>query len=58
MIIDDQIRSLIVKKADGGMIKKAAVSAGMKTLREDAVQKVLTGVTTIEELMRATHAEV
>ncbi len=58
MLIDDQIRSLVVRKADGGMIKKAAVAAGMKTLREDAVQKVLTGMTTIEELMRATHAEV
>ncbi len=57
MMIDDQIRSLIVKKADAGLIKKAAVQAGMKTLREDAINKVLQGITTIEELMRATHAE-
>jgi general secretion pathway protein E len=57
MLVDDHIRSLVVKHADGGQIKKAAISAGMRTLREDAVTKVLGGVTTIDELMRATHAE-
>ncbi len=57
MIIDDNLRSLIVKRADGGMIKKAAIAAGMRTLREDAIEKVFSGVTTIDELLRATHAE-
>jgi general secretion pathway protein E len=58
MIVDDQIRSLIVKNSDAGTIKKAAVQAGMATLREDGITKVLQGSTTIDELMRATHAEV
>ncbi len=58
MIVDDTIRSLIVKNSDAGTIKKAAIDAGMDTLREDGVQKVLQGKTTIDELMRATHAEV
>jgi len=57
MLIDDTIRALIVKKADAGLIKKAALQNGMKVLRDDAVQKVLNGVTTIEELTRATHAD-
>ncbi len=57
MLVDDPIRSLIVKRADGGAIKKAAVSAGMRTLRDDAIQKVMSGVTTIDELLRATHAD-
>ncbi len=57
MLIDDNLRSLIVKRADGGMIKKAAVAAGMRTLREDAIGKVFAGATTIDELLRATHAE-
>lgn len=57
MLVDDTIRSLIVKKADAGLIKKAAVSSGMKVLREDAVSKVFQGITTIEELTRATHAD-
>ena len=58
MLINDTIRSLIVRSADGNTIKKAAVESGMITLREDGVTKVLTGVTTVDELMRATHAEV
>jgi general secretion pathway protein E len=57
MLVDDEIRSLIVKNSDAGIIKKSAVSHGMTTLREDCVNKVLRGITTIEELMRATHAE-
>jgi general secretion pathway protein E len=57
MVIDDAIRALIVKSADAGSIKKAAVAGGMVTLREDGVQKVLSGVTTVEELARATHSE-
>jgi general secretion pathway protein E len=58
LIVDDTIRSLIVKNVDAGTIKKAAVQAGMFTLREDGVDKVLAGATTIDELLRATHAEV
>ena len=55
--IDDKIRGLIIKNADSGQIKKAGIEAGMITLREDGVRKVLQGVTTVDELMRATHSE-
>jgi general secretion pathway protein E len=58
MVVDDTIRSLIVRNSDAGTLKKAAVQGGMGTLREDGVIKVLQGLTTIDELMRATHAEV
>ena len=57
MIVDDTIRALIIKASDAGTIKKAAVAAGMLTLREDGVAKVLQGLTTVDELMRATHSE-
>ena len=58
LVVDDTIRNLIVSNADAGAMKKAAVAAGMTTLREDGVRKVLEGHTTIDELMRATHSEV
>ena len=58
LMMDDHIRSLVVRNSDAGTIKKAAVQAGMTTLREDGISKVLQGLTTIDELMRATHAEV
>ncbi len=57
MLVDDDIRTLLVKGSDSGAIKKAAAAAGMINLREDGIQKVFQGVTTIDELMRATHAE-
>lgn len=58
MLVDDTIRSLIVKNSDAGTLKKEAISKGMLTLREDGIAKVLAGITTVDELMRATHAEV
>ncbi len=57
MVIDDKIRSLIIRNSDANSIKKVAIESGMLTLREDGVRKVLTGATTIDELMRATHSE-
>jgi general secretion pathway protein E len=58
MIVDDTIRSLIVRNSDAGTVKRAAIQNGMATLREDGVNKVLQGHTTVDELMRATSAEV
>ncbi len=58
LVVDDAIRTLIVRSTDANTIKKTAIAAGMTTLREDGVAKVLSGATTIDELMRATHAEV
>jgi general secretion pathway protein E len=58
LMVDDKIRSLIIRNTDANTIKKAAIENGMITLREDGIRKVLTGATTIDELMRATHAEV
>jgi general secretion pathway protein E len=57
LLIDDKVRSLIVRNSDAGMVKKAAQEAGMQTLREDCVQKVMQGMTTVDELMRATQTE-
>lgn len=57
MMIDDAIRTEIVKGSDASTIKKTAQAQGMKTLREDAAQKVLMGWTTVEEIMRATQED-
>jgi type IV pilus assembly protein PilB len=57
MIIDDDIRHLIIKAMDSGTLKKKAVEKGMRTLREDGISKVSQGITTIEELLRATQAD-
>ncbi len=58
MLLDDNIRSQIVRRSSGVELKKAALANGMITLREDGIRKVFQGITTVDELMRATHAEV
>lgn len=55
--IDDEIRQLIMGGVDSGAIKRKAVASSMKSLREDGAAKVLSGVTTIEEIMRVTQED-
>jgi general secretion pathway protein E len=38
-------------------IKDKAISLGMRTLREDGIEKVKRGVTTIDEVLRVTQVE-
>ncbi|HTP42075.1 MAG TPA: type II secretion system ATPase GspE [Nitrospiria bacterium] len=58
LLVDDQIRRLIMAKADAKAIGDAAVAVGMRTLREDGMAKVLQGVTTAEEVLRMTQQAV
>ncbi len=55
LLIDDDIRSLIIKNADSNAIKKEAVRKGMKTLLKDGADKILRGITTVEEVLRVTQ---
>ncbi|MCP4650046.1 MAG: Flp pilus assembly complex ATPase component [PVC group bacterium] len=51
------IRDLVMKKAQEGIIKQKAREEGMVTLRENGVIKVLKGLTTLEEITRLTVAD-
>ncbi|MBI4343167.1 MAG: Flp pilus assembly complex ATPase component TadA, partial [Candidatus Omnitrophica bacterium] len=53
----ETIKDLVVSRAPAHAIREAGRKAGMKTLRDDGVAKVLAGVTTIEEVLRATKLE-
>ncbi len=57
MLVDDRIRSLILKNADSNTIKRTALEHGMRTLRMDGARRVLSGDTTIEELLRVTEED-
>ena len=57
LIVNDKIRKLIVDKASSDVIKKTAIETGMKTLRDDGLDKVLKGITTPEEVIKATQEE-
>ena len=50
--VDDEARRLIMERRDGGAIRAAAVQAGMRTMYEDGLAKVLLGETTLEEVYR------
>jgi type IV pilus assembly protein PilB len=52
--IDDKMKELIVKKTSLAVIRNAAKEQGMKTLREKGIEKIMQGVTSVEEVMRET----
>ena len=58
MMINEEIQELIYKRENAGTIKKAALEAGLKTLRMDGARKVLKGTTTIAEVLRVSQADV
>lgn len=55
--ITKTIKKLIVDKADADEILKAAINEGMSTMLDDGMEKVKTGITTIEEVLRVTKVE-
>jgi general secretion pathway protein E len=55
--ITEEARSLVVRKAPGGEIRRYAVAQGMVTLREDAWAKACAGLTTVEEILRVTQED-
>jgi len=55
--INDEVRFMINDRASTIQLRKKARELGMRTLREDGVRKVLSGVTTAEEVIAATMAD-
>jgi len=58
LLIDDDIRRMIVERTDTGTIKREALRKGMLTLRMDGARNVLNGETTIEEVVRVTQEDI
>ena len=57
-VIDDEARKLIYEKVPSSVLRARAREMGMRTLREDGVRKVLGGLTTPDEVIRATVGDV
>ena len=55
MLMDSSLKSLILTTYDSSQIKNAALNLNMVTLRQDGIQKVLSGISTIEEVIRVTQ---
>ncbi len=56
-VVTEPLRRLIIQKASGTELKQRAMIDGMETLRSDGWRRVLSGQTTIEEIVRVTQAD-
>jgi type IV pilus assembly protein PilB len=56
MPITDEIRALVLARRSVEEIHAAAVAQGMRTMREDGVDKVKQGLTTLAEIARVSHS--
>jgi general secretion pathway protein E len=54
MVVNDEIRSLILENASARDLRKLAAQQGMRSLREDGFRHLVEGRTTIEEILRVT----
>ena len=55
LLLDEEIRSLILAKAPGNAVLEAARKKGFRTLRHQGIRTALAGHTTIEEVLQATQ---
>ncbi|MFH1678140.1 MAG: GspE/PulE family protein [Candidatus Omnitrophota bacterium] len=56
-VMNDEIRELVLKKVSSSQIKKKAQEMGMRSLRENGLEKVRQGITTLGEVMRVVELD-
>ncbi len=57
LVVNDEVRELISRRASEHAIRKAARDAGMRTLLEDGILKAARGLTTLEDVVRVVAAD-
>jgi PleD family two-component response regulator len=57
LVVNDEVRELISRRASEHAIRKAARDAGMRTLLEDGILKAAQGLTTLEDVVRVVAAD-
>jgi type IV pilus assembly protein PilB len=57
MMISDPIRDLIMRRSSANDIKAQALREGMHTLRDDGLEKVVSGISTIDEILRVVYVQ-
>ena len=58
LIVNDEIRSLILQSSSGNLIKKKAIDQGMITFRDHGFEKAVKGLTSIEEVLSNTQLDI
>ncbi len=54
MAYHEELKLLTLKRASGFELKRKAIEVGMRTLRQNALRKVMNGISTLEEALRVT----
>ncbi len=57
LVVNDDIRNMIMVKATSRELREKAISLGMRTLRQDGIMKAVAGITTAEEVLRVTQQD-
>lgn len=57
LVMNEEIRELVLKRASADQIKNKALEFGMHTLRKDGWEKIKKGITTISEVIRVTKED-
>ena len=57
LVMDDELRSLLMRHADAATLEQAARRGGLRTLHEEGLRQALAGITSLEEVLRVTRGE-
>jgi len=58
LTVDDQLRDIIARNPNVAEFRRLCIERGMVTLRQDGMRKVAKGLTTIQEVLRVTEANI
>lgn len=58
LLMDDELRQMILGRSDSSTIKNRAHEKGMRILKEDGAKKIIAGITTTEEVLRVTQEDI
>jgi general secretion pathway protein E len=57
LMMTDEVRQRVMSHATAGELRRVAMQQGMETMYENGLRKVAAGLTTLEEVLRATREE-
>ncbi len=57
LVMNEELRSLLMRQADAGTLENAARRGGLRTLYEEGLRQAVAGVTSLEEVLRVTRGD-
>jgi len=54
LVLNDEVRKVLLERRDAGALRDCMIASGTRTLRDDGWRLVREGITTVEEIARAT----